>query len=264
MAAIDLCVINFNTSDKLQRLCYELYKGASNYGNELYELYVADNGSEDSSQEMLRTNPPQNISKIVYNDNIGYSGAANQLAAMGSSPILGILNADVWFTADNVAAIIGSFEDPTVSILGPKQRDERGFITHAGIEGDEKACKPRAWKMQDPDDIHYRDLEEMVSVAGSAYFVRRTVWEDLTQCDIYQASCPDIEGAFLPTPHYFEETWCSYHARAHGYKVFYDGRVSIGHSWHASHPLHSKYDKMFHVSKRMFITMCERHGIEHD
>lgn len=265
MAQVDLCVINYNTSDKLQRLCYELYKGAADNDPELYTLRVADNGSTDDSREMLRTQPPGNIASIHYNDNIGYASAANQLAALGDSPVVGILNADVWANAWHIAGISMVFKTrPDVAILGPKQRDERGFITHGGIEGSEGSPSMRAWHMPDPKDEAYRDLEEMLTVAGSAYFVRRSVWEDLTNCPIYKKAVPSAEGAFLPTPHYYEETWCSYHARAHGYKVFYDGRISIGHSWHASHPHGSPRDRMFATSRKMFREMCDRHGIEHD
>lgn len=264
MPAVDLCVINYNTREKLERLCYELMKGAADVDPELYSLTVADNGSTDDSREMLRTQPPGNITSIIYNDNVGYSNAANQLAAMGTSPLIGILNADVWLSARDLASIVLAFEDPDIAILGPKQRDERGHITHAGMFGTEATIKMRGWKLPDTEDTHYRDLEESVSIAGSAYFIRRSVWEDLTACPIYQKACPGIDGAFLPTPHYYEETWCSYHARAHGYKVFYDGRTSVGHSWHASHPVGSPMDKMFSVSQKMFREMCQRHGIEHD
>lgn len=266
MALVDLCVTNYNTSDKLQRLCFELFKGASDMPSGLYNLMVADNGStNDDSLEMLRTRPPQNISTIVYNDNIGYSAACNQLAAMGKAEIIGLLNSDVWLTSNDVLSICKTFNDhPEIAILGPKQRDEHGNITHAGIEGTEAKPNLRAWKEPDPHDVKYRELKEMVSVSGSAYFIRRSVWDDLTNCGIYRDSHPTARGAFLPTKHYYEETFCSYHARAHGYKVYYDGRISIGHSWHASHEVGSKQDRMFHESREIFRTMCDKHGIEHD
>lgn len=254
---IDLCIINYNTESKLKRLISYLEPNDS-----IYKLYIADNGSIDGSVNYLKT---LYLNDVEFNTNIGYSAACNQLAAKGKGDIIGLLNADVWLTTSDLMAIQQSFDnDLTVGILGPKQRDEDGYITHAGIQGDERTARPRGWKVYDPDDTHYRHVEDMVSVSGSAYFVRRSIWEDLTSCPIYQELYPDVSGAFLPTPHYFEETFCSYHARAHGYRVFYDGRISIGHSWHASHALGSEHDLKFNESKEIFRRACNAHRIEHD
>lgn len=267
MSQVDLCVVNFNTYNKLVRLCAELATDDSD--PDLYTLLVADNGSIDNSVQMLEASTPQNISKVVFNDNIGYASACNQLAAMGSAPIVGLLNSDVWLNTKKLRHIISAFEEyPEIAILGPKQLDERNHITHAGIEGDETTARPRGWKIADPKDRKFKELKEMVSVSGSAYFVRREIWDELTNCPIYQ-EVPVVKqnphkGAFLPTPHYYEETFCSYHARAHGYKVFYDGRVSIGHSWHASHAQGSKYDRMMTISKKLFQAACDSHGIPHN
>ena len=72
----------------------------------------------------------------------------------------------------------------------------------------------------------------------------------------------------LPTPHYYEETWCSYLARHRGYNVVYDGSVSIGHSWHASSPKpgegYSHADAQFKVSQSIFRNACDQLGIERD
>lgn len=262
---IDLCIVNYNSFYQLKRLLSWLEP----FSPKDFKIYIADNGSTDGAREALE--PAKDFYKeksdidLVFNENIGYAAACNQLAAMGTGDIIGLLNADVWMTKDDITLIQKSFDDnPHIAILGPKQRDEKGYITHAGISGDETTARPRGWKLHDPDDIHYRHLEPMVSVAGSAYFIRRTVWNDLTQCGIYQASSNNAQGAFLPTPHYYEETFCSYHARAHGYYVFYDGRISIGHSWHASHEIGSEHDRMFNVSREIFRKACDDHKIAHD
>lgn len=260
---VDLCVVNFNTYPKLMRLCSELQMGQR---PDLYRLLIADNGSVDNSVHMLKSRAPQNVDEIMFNANIGYASACNQLAAMGEAPIIGLLNSDVWFTSGHLQHIVDTFNSvPEVAILGPKQRDEQNKITHAGIFGTEEHPKIRGWKKPDPGDRLYCDREEAITVAGSAYFIRRSVWDELTNCSIYQ-TFPVVKknpykGAFLPTPHYFEERACSAHARAHGYRVFYDGTVSIGHSWHASHAIGSRHDKQFKVSKKIYQEFCDFHGI---
>lgn len=260
---IDLCVVSYNTRDKLERLCCELLSDAEPHWQP-WRLYVADNGSTDGSVEWLKERQrTYEIEHVAYNENIGYAAACNQLAGYGTGEIIGLLNADVWFATSDVQKIERSFRDQEVSILGPKQRNEQGSIVHAGIFGSNEQPKHRGWRQHDPQDQFYRDKQECVTVSGSAYFIRRTTWETLTQCKIYQSIAPEAPGAFLPTPHFYEETWCSYHARAHGFKVFYDGSISIGHSWHASSPVGSQNDK-FRMSYGIFSAACDAHAIAHD
>lgn len=263
---VDLCIVNFNTGPLLRRLLKTLMVNGSLL-SEHYNLFVSDNASHDGSIDMLRNmlEDVQNSVTIIENKNIGYARACNQLAAMGSGEIIGLLNADVWFTEQDILTIEKRFlNTPEVAVLGPKQRNERGLIVHAGITGEERSPKHRGWMSGDPQDVRYKDFAEMVTVSGSAYFIRRSVWEDLTNCPTYQRIAPNAEGAFLPTPHYFEETWCSYHARKHGYRVFYDGSISIGHTWHASSSVGSAVDANFPASKEIFVAACKAHKIPHD
>lgn len=260
---IDLCVVHYFTPKELFRLLVGLQTELP-----AFNLYIADNGSDEDTKAWLKI---QDEVTTVFNENIGYAAACNQLAAMGNSPYIGLLNSDVWMTNDDVLAIIQAFEEmPEAAIIGPKQRDERGQITHAGIFGTEVNPKMRGWKMHDSRDELYRDITEAITVSGAAYFIRRSVWEELTQCQLNQdfhRSVLGIEstGAFVQTPHYFEERACSAHARGHGYKVFYDGSISIGHSWHKSHPIGSTLDtETMQISKRIYQDFCDFHGIERE
>ncbi len=266
---IDLCIINYNTKDKLERLINTLHSDV-NGKNKKWCLYVADNGSQDDSLEYLQSVASRTlINKIFVNPNIGYSAACNQLAAFGTGEIIALLNADVWFTSEDILNIHNIFENnPDIHILGPKQRDENGFITHAGIIGTNTAPRHRGWREYDPSDVMYRDRIECVTVSGSAYFIRREVWNALWNDPQYRELVPDATGAFLPTPHYYEETWCSYFARHRGYNIVYDGSVSIGHSWHASSPKpgegFSEADSKFPISREIFRKACDFIGIERD
>lgn len=259
---IDICVVNYNTRAKLNRLLNNLFM----HDNYIWNLFIEDNGSTDGSAEWLQEHASRyRLANVSYNGNIGYSAACNKAASRGAGDIIGLLNGDVWLSSKDVAAIEQRFaEHPEIAILGPKQRDEARRITHAGIFGTEEKPRHRDFRKHDPKDELHRNLEEAVTISGSAYFIRRSVWDDLTNCPTYRASHPDAVGAFLPTPHYYEETWCSYHARAHGYKVFYDGAISIGHTWHASSPVGGPADKMFSVSRRIFREACAAHEIPCD
>lgn len=281
---IDLCVINYNTRDKLQRFLDVLHADYRETDPKVWNLHIADNGSTDDSVDWLKENfESYDIDTIHTNENIGYAGAANDLAWAGSGDVIAILNADVWMSTTQVRSIRQAFQDPEVAILGPKQRDEQGRITHAGIIGTHTAPRHRGWREPDPMDTKYRFTDEVVTVSGSAYFVRRNVWDELTNNEEYNLMLKEFRarslvtdqpmkgtrrgeypGAFLPTRHYYEETWVSYFAHHLGHKVVYDGRISIGHSWHASSEVGGHADQLFHESKQIFVAACDHFGIPHD
>lgn len=262
---IDLCVINYNTRSLLNRFLDCLHSDLHETAK-VWNLYIADNGSQDDSVDWLKYNYQRyRINKFYDNDNIGYSGACNQLAGEGSSDIIALLNADVWMTSASMVRAQQIFdENPDIHILGPKQRDENGLITHAGIVGTNTAPAHRGWRQSDFDDQLYKDRVPCVTVSGSAYFIRREVWDTLTNHPKYKEMYPGATGAFLPTPHYYEETWCSYFARHLGYNVVYDGTVSIGHSWHKSSPVGGEADSKFKESQGIFRKACDYIGIERD
>lgn len=266
---IDLCVVNYNTRPLLERFLNRLHQHVTPE-NKFWNLYIADNDSKDDTVDWFRSNDEKyQIDRIFFNQNIGYSAACNQLASKGSNSIIGLLNADVWMTNEDVTKVCKIFnQEKDIHILGPKQRDEYGLIRHAGIVGSNTKPKHRGWMEPDPADSLYKDRINCVTVSGSAYFIRRSVWNALTNNEKYREIYPDAKGAFLPTPHYYEETWCSYFARHLGYNVVYDGSISIGHSWHASSPKpgegYSHADAQFKLSQSIFRKACDYIGIERD
>lgn len=271
-------MVNHNTKNELERLLNILNHDRDPESND-WELFIQDNESNDGSWNWMWNHATDlGATAILKSINVGYSAACNRLAKCGSGDIVGLLNSDVWMTTGQIRQIQQAFdEDPSIAILGPKQRDEQGKITHAGIFGTNTKPKHRGWHEPDLKDEKYRDVVDAVTVSGAAYFVRREVWEELGQDPEYVALAEsliekfklleynhDFIGAFLPTRHYYEETWCSYFARHKGYRVVYDGRISIGHSWHASHKRGSPQDQMFRQSKAIFQKACDYYGIPRD
>lgn len=150
------------------------------------------------------------------------------------------------------------------AVCGPRQIDDYGKITHAGIFGTMERPQLRGW--QEPDEGQFNEIrDDAVSVSGSAYFAKRKVWDALTACPLF---CDIVgekpAGAFLPTQHYYEETWCSYHALAHGHKVAYMGSVVMTHRWHKASPSGGPADQEMSTSQAAFRSACDQHGIPHD
>lgn len=196
-------------------------------------------------------------------DNIGYARACNKGAAKGTNDAILLANADTLLTGGLRACYEALMSREDWGILGPRQVNERHQITAGGIFGTEYSIGQRGWN--EVDNGQYSDIrEDAKSVSGSLYFIKRKVWQELTDCQYMQEAYPGIEGAFIPTKHYFEETNCSYHARAHGYKVVYYGPVQMIHYWHKASPHGGWADQQVETSKRMMREFLDSHGIEHE
>jgi hypothetical protein len=201
--------------------------------------------------------------RIGVAGNIGYARACNLAAARGNNDVIAFFNADVELTEGALdtctEAIAGN---PAWAILGPRQVDHHRRIRHAGIFGSHGSPVHRGWN--EPDRGQHVDVRTAVTVSGSAYFVKRRVWDELTHCPLYREVAPDAQGAFLPTQHYYEETWCSYHAWAHHRQVIYFGHVTIVHKWHQASPVGGWAEQQMDASRDYFRAACQHHRIPHD
>lgn len=201
----------------------------------------------------------------TWAENVGYAHACNYAAAFGQREIVAFFNADTRLSPGVLSAVLEQFDlHPDWGVIGPRQYDDHGRITHGGIYGtNQEPSFDGRWKQYDTGQ--FNDIrDDAISVSGSAYFIRRELWDMLSDCDFYRIAAPEAEGAFLPTPHYYEETWCSYHARAHGWKVAYLGTVGMLHRWHQASPVGGYAERVMPMSLEMFRVACDLHGIAHE
>ena len=196
--------------------------------------------------------------------NCGYNRACNLGATLGTYDTIALFNADTRLMAGALKRcheVLWSQDD--LGIVGPRQVDEQGKITAAGIFGTLDHPKHRGW--HEMSRGQYQDFrDDCVTVAGSAYFIRRQLWDDLTNCPLYREIDPDSEGAFLTCEHYYGESACSYHAVGHGWKCGYIGDVTIIHKWHASSPQGGWGEQMWSKDQAFFRMFCDYHHIAHD
>lgn len=236
-----------------------------------FRVLIIDNASPDmgvrtaivehlpARSELCRSN-----AYVFNHENVGYARAVNQAMSLlpEPAPYAAILNTDTEFIAgESIARLIEHFEqNPDVGVIGPRTFTSGRKLTHAGIVNTPEHPRNhhRAWMLRDVPH-RYRDTLDVNTVSGATYFVRRSMWDALSCCETYLASAPGAEGAFLPTRHFFEETYCSYHARAHGWRVVYLGGVAMIHQWHRSSQPGSQ---SFREPQEMFFAACKFHGID--
>lgn len=252
--AVDVVVVNFYTDDLLK----DFVKSYAKSSFDGCTLTVVDVGIEDHRgfgvwQEI-------EYRYIGFQENIGYARACNAGAEHGQNDVILLANADTLLTKDLKACYYALIHQESWGILGPRQVDDNNRITAGGIFGTDTNIGQRGW--QEPDSGQYSDIrDDAKSVSGSLYFIKRSLWEELTNCEYMQRYSPDIKGAFIETPHYYEETCCSYHARAHGFKVVYYGPAKMVHLWHRASPHGGHADQKVEESKAMMRDFCRQHSI---
>lgn len=250
---VDIIVVNYQTPEDLQGFLDSLNVQIE------HDIWIGNVSPTSTDSGVMYDYAARhgNVHPYEWEENVGYAKAVNEMAQHGNREVLAIFNADVRVSPMGIEQCHDALMASDLwGVLGPHQVDETGRVTHAGIFGTNTEPKFRAWRSHSSDGLD--DVQEAVTVMGSAYFVWRTLWEDLARCD-------GCNGAFLPTPLYYEETWCSYHARAHGYKVMYYGPVKMTHRYHQAISKNEAWaNEQRKISQQMFRDACANHGIECD
>lgn len=253
MSAISCIVVNYRTPDDLGRFI-ESYRDTAPGSAELIVVDV------DPITPYGYKNVPGQY--IVIKENRGYAYACNYAATLTDSPYLAFFNADVVLKDGTIEKCARALdENKKWGVVGPLQYDSTGRVTHAGVFGTHQKPTIRGWRSRRPDD--FRDVQKAVTVFGSAFFVKREVFEELAECPVFRTFYPEAQGAFLPTFLYYEETWISYHAWAHGYDVVYYGEAECIHAWHGSIAKHTD-QRCVGDSRKAFREICDAHSIPRD
>lgn len=195
---------------------------------------------------------------VEWVENIGYNRALNRLGTLGHHPVIGCLNADVVLTAAALPELVTAvITNDQWGVVGPRQIGRNGRLTAGGIFGPQTAPRHRGWKaLHGYDDVR----DDAVYVAGSALFLRRSLWDELTTCRDYRVALKAPEsGPWLDTEHYYGDAYLSLHARAHGYKVVYLGTTTITHAVGGT-----RINDRDRPDREHFRMACDLHGIDHE
>jgi len=207
---------------------------------------------------------PSCMNVQVFPTNVGYARACNELGSRGEREVIAFFNADTRLRPGVLAGCRQHLLDnPQVGIVGPRQVDDDCRITHGGIFGTNlHPSFGGRWRARDVGQ--FSEITETISVSGSAYFIKRECWDVLRSCPLFERVAPDAVGAFLPTQHYYEETYLSFHARYHGWQIHYLGPLAMVHRWHQASPLGEIERRILPTSRAYFRRACDEHGIDHE
>ena len=251
----DVVVVNYRTTSLLNNFVESFY----NSDFEDKTLIVVDNDPLPEDVDINKSIARDGI-YLFSEENLGYGQGCNWGAQYGDSEYIAFMNSDCVLLPDTLSKMYAGMKENDLEIAGPLQYNRNGRVTAAGIFGSNKKPKDRGFR--NPNIDRFKDVREAVSLSGSAYFIQRRLFDELYACPKFQEIAPEAEGAFLPTEHYFEETWLSFHARAHGHKITYFGEAEMIHEWHKSSKVGSVEKEKLPKSKEKFKKACKAHGIE--
>jgi Glycosyltransferase like family 2 len=253
---VDVVVVSYRTPDDLAAFLESFRAVQWEVPVTLHVVEVAPNGQDDRLLRSVMKGIEVPCTFRAIEDNVA--------ATIADRTTLAFFNADTRLgrgVLDGCHTFLCS--EPDVGVVGPRQVDDDGLLTHAGIFGtNRRPSFAHRWKTRDVGQ--FSEAEECVTVSGSAYFVKRNCWDQMMACRHYREVAPDADGAFLPTQHYYEECYLSFHARHHGWKVFYLGQYGMVHRWHKASPIGEIERSIMPKSLEYFRRACDAHGIEHE
>ena len=199
---VTLVIPVWGPSELTHRCLESLVWSASNF-----DLVLIDN-----TGTYVPSVTPGNHFTIVHNaENVGFSRAINQGVALATTDIVCMFNCDATGTLDWLDNLMESFENPSVSIAGPRIVHPDGVLQTAGV---------RVWHgngsaggEEIKQELPTRDVE---CVTGACMAVRRDVFNALGGLD---------EALILG----YEDVDFCLTAREAGYKVRYVQESTVQH-----------------------------------
>ncbi len=202
---VSVIIPNFNGRDLLKKNLPLVLAAKNSSKNQIVEVIVVDDGSNDDSAIMLKAEFPE-VKLIKHTINRGFSAAVNTGVRGSRGELVCLINTDVLPENNFLESVFKHFRDPGVFAVSLHEKGygwakgffKDGFIGHQPGEEDEE-----------PHISFWAS-------GGSAVFRKKT-WTSL--------------GGFDERllPFYWEDLDLSYRAQKRGYKVLWDPDAMVFH-----------------------------------
>ncbi len=115
-------IVNWNTCE-LTRRCIETVRQLS---VSPFELIVVDNGSSDSSPDMLKDLADERTRLVLLPENIGYAGGCNRGIERTTGDGICLLNSDAFVTSGWLKSMLNCMLRHDAGLVGPSTNRCRG------------------------------------------------------------------------------------------------------------------------------------------
>jgi len=120
---LSVVIVNWNTRDLLRQALQSVFE---NFDDQFNEIWVVDNGSTDSSVEMVRQVFPS-VHLVVNSQNLGFVHANNQVLKYVNGRYVLLLNSDAAVLPGALSYMVEYMDDhPKVGMVGPKLLNHDG------------------------------------------------------------------------------------------------------------------------------------------
>jgi GT2 family glycosyltransferase len=216
MLELSIIILNYNTSDLLDKCLASIYKNAPSYN---YEIIVVDNCSDDNSLKMLKKKYKEVV--LLQNKvNLGYSKGNNLGIKKSKGKYVLLLNSDTEIIGDALDVMVKCLIDNTnVGILGCKlinsdltsQKSAGVFYTPMNLLFMLFGGQKLGFLKTSPDSYRFVDW-----VSGACFLVKREVFNKIGLLD---------EFLFM----YMEEVEFCYRAKKQGFLTAFTNKAVVFH-----------------------------------
>ena len=219
MNNVAIVILNYNGEKLLSQFLPSVVqhsKGA--------RIIVVDNGSTDTSAELVRNNFPS-VELLRFEKNHGFCGGYNRALKEIKSDYYVLLNSDVEVTARWLNPLIELLDvDQKIAAVQPKilAQHEKNHFEYAGAGGGfidafgYPFCRGRLFTFSEKDSGQYNDTREVFWASGACMVIRAEVYHTLGGLD---------ESFFA----HMEEIDLCWRIQRAGLKVFYCGGSTVFH-----------------------------------
>ena len=182
MKSVAVVILNWNGASLLSEFLPSVCRYTSPH---LADVIVADNGSTDTSLQLLAQEFPQ-VGLIRFPRNHGYAAGYNQaVKELETYKYIVLLNSDVAVSQGWIERLLEYAEEhPEVGALQPKIRSYRhpSQFEYAGASGGFldcngfPFCRGRIFDAIEEDNGQYDDVADILWASGAALFIRREVY----------------------------------------------------------------------------------------
>ena len=210
--SIDIVIVTYNAKKTLKRCVKSIREHT---GSLPYKLIIVDNNSTDGTSDFL--NKCGDDIKIISNKkNLGFSGGANIAIKSTSNKYIAFVDDDAEVTKDWLKKLYKKInESPDIGIVGCKIALPKKIICSAETYLADGQCWAVGCGEKDKGQRDY--VKDVDSVSGACWLMRRNIVKKIGLYD----------EQFFPCQ--FEDLDYCLRARQAGFRVMYNGKVSIIH-----------------------------------
>ena len=183
MKEVALVILNWNGRDFLEKFLPSLVR---NTNPELADIWVADNGSEDDSLELVRKEFT-GVKIAALGENYGFAEGYNRALAQIEAEFFVLLNSDVEVEKNWLEPMYHTISgDPEVGVCGPKILDwyQKDTFEHAGAAGgflDKYGypfCRGRIFNVLEKDESQFDDNVSIFWASGACFMIRSELYRE--------------------------------------------------------------------------------------